>query len=497
MSAAYDEEQTRTRPVQLPATVPADREPPHNLEAEQGLLGAILVNNGAYDRVADFLRPEHFADPVNGRIYAACARAIERGEQASPITLKRQFDQDESLRDVGGASYLVRLAASVVTVINVADYGREIRDCAIRRALLLIGHGIVETAHRSEIDGAEADADGLVQHAQAHLDDLQGSGVAKPDYRAASFGVAAAVARVEKAWRDGPEAIGVSTGISDLDRAIGGLSGGSLYIDAARPAMGKTALALRIARNVAKRGLPVGFLSLEAPADEMGARLLAMEAGVSQERQDRGDIQEGDWANLVDAQQTVTDWPLYIDDLPSQSVNDVRRRALRLRRKHGLALLVVDYLQLLAPGNTRGRPNQNRVEDVSEITRGLKALAMELEIPVLALSQLSRAVEQREDKRPILSDLRESGSIEHDADVVMFIYRDQYYLERAEPMHRADESAEKFLARQDDWDRRMEQARNVMEVGVAKRRRGPTGRARLYANLATGVIENGIWGGHS
>jgi replicative DNA helicase len=504
-SAAYDQdEEVRVRPAspQPPAAAP-EREIPMNLEAEQALLGAILVNNRAYDGVAEFLKAEHFADPVNGRVYAACARAIERGEQASPITLKRSFDKDEALQDAGGAAYLVRLAASVVTVVNAADYGREIRDCFIRRSLVYLADQMAATASdtswktrlRGEDDEQEMDGDGLLAHAQKCLDNLTSDNTrSRQDYVPAADGVATAIARAEAVWRDGPEAAGTSTGITDLDRAIGGLADGRLYIDAGRPGMGKTALALRIARNVAKRDVPVGFLSQEVQSDELGARLLAMESGVTQARQEAGDLTDDDFTRMVAAQHAIESWPLYVDDKPAQSVADVRRRALRLRRKHGLRLLVVDYLQLLAPGNTRDRRNSNRTEDVSEITRGLKSLAMELQIPVLALSQLSRAVEQRDDKRPRLPDLRESGSIEQDADVVMFLYREEYYLTQEEPVQRATETAATFISRQHTYEERLEACRNTLEVIIAKRRGGPTGKVRLYANMGHGVMENAIRG---
>ncbi|MEQ8395003.1 replicative DNA helicase [Thalassobaculum sp.] len=472
------------------------REMPHNLEAEQGLLGAIMVNNRAYDPVSDFLRPEHFADPVNGRIFEMCAKAIERGQTANPVTLKRTFDQDEALKDTGGAAYLVRLAAAVVTLTNAADYGREIRDCYIRRQIILAGQSMAATASdtwwkaRRGNDIEEMDADKLLAHATQYLDEIQAHGITKGEYVSAVSGVDVAMERAETIWREGAEAAGASTGITDLDRRIGGLMPGRFYILGGRPAMGKTALALRIARNLARQGKTVGIVSREMPADELGARLLAMESGITQERQEAGDLEQSDFDKLVAARMDIAGWPLHID-CRSTTVPEIRRRAVRLRRKHGLSLLVIDYLQLL---RGVGASVENRVQEISQISMALKALATDLEIPVLALSQLSRAVEQRDDKRPRLADLRESGSLEQDADVVMFAYRAEYYLAKEEPMQRSNETSASFVTRQGAWSDQIEANRNLMDIIIDKHRSRGTSTVRLYSNLAVGVIDNGIRG---
>lgn len=466
---------------------PAHREPPHNIEAEQALLGAILVNNKAYERVVEFLRPEHFADPVHGRIYEATGKRIDRGEQASPATLKGLFDQDEALAEVGGVQYLVKLAANVVTVINTADYGREIFNCWRRRQLIDIGENLVNRA----FDFEEDDVSAIMSIAQGEIDNVAASGATKGDLNPIATGLDQALERAERVLRDGPDAGGISTGINDLNRAMGRLAPGRLYIIGARPKMGKSALAVRLARNIASAGHPVAFFSLEMPEDEIAARLLAAETSISQERQENGDFDDNAFRRLFEARDKISAWPLYIDDTPATQVREIRRRAMRLRRRQGLDAIFVDYLQLIAPGNNRQNRYTNRTNDLTEITGALKALAKELAVPVVALSQLSRALESRDDKRPKLADLRESGSIEQDADVVMFPYRPEYYLEKEIPVQRSDESDGKFMEREARWDEQMNAARNVMEAIVAARRGGKAGHARLYANMETGVITDG------
>lgn len=471
----------------LPMESTMHREPPYNAEAEQGLLAAILVNNRAYERVVDFLQPEHFADPAHGRIYAEIARLIDQGRQAAPHTLKGIFDQDDALHDVGGAQYLVKLAASVVTVINAGDYGRVIFECWRRRQLIEAGETLVNNAFDWSLD----DVDAIMSAAQSDIDDVASIGAGKKELNPVSVGLDEALRRAEIVLREGPDAGGMSTGISDLDRAMGRLMPGRLYVIGARPKMGKSALAVRLARNLAAAGHPVAFFSLEMPEDEIAARLLAAESGVSQEAQESGDFDQAGFQKLYAAREEIGAWPIYIDDTPAAQVREIRRRAMRLRRQHGLSAVFVDYLQLIAPGNNRQNRNNNRTNDLTEITGALKALAKELSVPVIALSQLSRALESREDKRPKMSDLRESGSIEQDADVVLFPYRPEYYLEKEEPVFRAGEGDAKFIERQSEWERAMEKGRNVMEAIVGARRSGKAGHARLYANMATGVITNG------
>jgi len=475
------------------------REPPHNLEAEQALLGAVLVNNRAYERVSEFLRPEHFADPVNGRIFEACGRLIDRGQIATPVTLKGVFDQDQSLKEVGGAQYLVRLAASVVTVINAEDYGREIRDCFLRRQLIEIGETIVNDAFARDLDEAAVQQ---IEKAEAHLFNLAEDGQAEGGFIEFKAALAQTLTVTEAAFRREGGLAGLSTGLIDLDNLLGGLHNSDLLILAARPAMGKSSLALNIAFDVATANLrdssqprqTVAFFSLEMSSEQLAARILAERTGISSEKLRRGQLDDEGFGKLVQASQDLERTPIYIDDTPAIPISTLRTRARRLKRQHGLSLIVVDYLQLMRP--SPGARIDNRVQEISAISQGLKAIAKELDVPVLALSQLSRAVESREDKRPVLADLRESGSIEQDADVVMFIFREEYYLQKAEPTQRPDESPEKFHDRHEQWQQRCEQAYGKAEVLISKQRHGPTGVVTLHFEGAITKFSNYVADDH-
>jgi replicative DNA helicase len=466
------------------------RSPPHNLEAEQALLGAILVNNTAYHRVSEFLLAEHFAEGVHGRIFAAIAKLIERGQIANPVTLKNLFDQDGALGEIGGAQYLARLAASVVTIINAEDYGRTIHDLHLRRQLIDIGEDVVNDAHNHDL---EQDARAQIETAERKLFDLATSGQYEGGFRAFNHALTEAIVMAEAAFKRSGRTTGVSTGFVDIDKLLGGLHRSDLVILAGRPSMGKTALATNIAFNAAEMyrreraadgsatvedGAVVGFFSLEMSAEQLATRVLSEESGVASDRIRRGDVSHEDFDNFVKASQKLASVPLFIDDTPALTIAGLRTRARRLQRQQGLGLICIDYLQLLR-GTDQRRGAENRVQEISEITRGLKSLAKELNVPVLALSQLSRAVENREDKRPMLADLRESGTIEQDADVVMFVFREQYYTERQQPMRRPDESDEKFNDRCQRWAADMERVDGLAEVIVAKQRHGPIGKVTM------------------
>lgn len=456
---------------------PGYRMLPHNLEAEQGLLGAVMIDNRALEKVGDLLKAEHFFAPAHQRIYAAIVKLTDRGQTASPVTLKGYFEQDADLAHVGGAEYLADLAASVVTVINTEDYARTIYDLHLRRQLISYGEDVVNESYSQHLDG---DATNVIEKAEKELYSLAESGETRSGFVTLRDSVLAAIEMAEKAYKSEGAVSGVSTGLRDLDQKLGGLHNSDLLILAARPSMGKTALAVNIAFNAAKlnqetsgkEGAITAFFSLEMSSDQLAMRILADQSNISGDALRKGNIQESDFHNFVKASQKLSQVPLYIDDTPALSIGAVRSRARRLKRQHGLGLLVVDYLQLLQGTGSR-QSETNRVLEISEITRGLKAIAKELEIPVIALSQLSRAVEQREDKRPQLSDLRESGSIEQDADVVMFIYREEYYLSRSQP---DIEDTDKFAK----WQEKMDRAHNVAEVIVAKQRHGPIGTVPLF-----------------
>jgi len=475
-SAALEQTQTR------------ERTPPVNYEAEQALLAAILANNQAYERVADFLRADHFADAVHGRIFAACAKLIDRGQIANAVTLKNVFERDNALQDVGGSQYLTDLQNAHVTAINAEHYGRAIHDLHLRRQLITLGEDIVNEAFDYNLDSRATDQ---IEATEQKLFQLAETGQSEGDFKPFASALTQAVTQAEAAHRREGQIAGVTTGLEDLDQLLGGLHNTDLIVLAGRPGMGKTALATNVAFNAARRrvdrgddeGAVVGFFSLEMAAEQLATRILSEQSGIDSESIRRGKISAQDFESVVQASHELSALPFYIDDTPAISVGQVRQRARRLKRQHNLGMIVVDYLQLMQP--TAGSNPESRVQEISEITRGLKVIAKELEVPVLALSQLSRAVEQREDKRPQLADLRESGTIEQDADVVMFVFREEYYLSKQEPTQRADESDEKLQKRMEDWQKRMERAYGVAEAIVAKQRHGPTGQIKLAFDGAT------------
>ncbi|HEY7990662.1 MAG TPA: replicative DNA helicase [Stellaceae bacterium] len=483
------------------------RTPPQNLEAEQALLGAILVNNEAYRRVAEFLLPEHFAEPVHQRIYGAIRTLIERAQIANPVTLKNLFDQDGALAEIGGAQYLARLAANVVTIINAADYGRQIYDLHLRRQLINIGEDVVNDAYSYDL---EREAKLQIEAAEKKLFDLATLGEYGSGFQAFNVALKQAIDLAEAAFQKGGKTIGVGTGFADLDKTLGGLHPSDLIVLAGRPSMGKTALATNIAfnaarayragkaadgRTIAEDGGVVGFFSLEMSAEQLATRVLSEQSGVSSDRIRRGDVSGADFDKFVQAAQALSSMPFYIDDTPALSITGLRTRARRLQRSHGLDIIVIDYLQLLR-GSGDGPGSDNRVQEVSEITRGLKALAKELNVPVLALSQLSRQVEAREDKRPMLSDLRESGSIEQDSDVVIFIYREEYYLSRGQPTQRPEEANDKFNERYERWRKRLEEVHDTAELLIAKQRHGPINNITLRFDSHTTRFDNYVRSDH-
>jgi replicative DNA helicase len=458
---------------------------PHNEEVEQALLGALLVNNRALEKVSEFLRPVHFYNAVHGRIFEAVCKFIERGQDASPATLKNYFDKDQDLVHVGGSQYLADLAANIISVVNVEDHGRVVYELHLRRALVSLGEDVVNEAYDHQVD---VSASQQIEEAEKRLFDLATAGDFKGGFVPLSASLVRAIEQAQLAYQREGLVTGVTTGLADIDKKLGGLQKSDLVILAGRPSMGKTALATNMAYAAArayfhsggKEGAVTGFFSLEMSAEQLATRILADRSEIASDKIRRGEVKDTDFHKFVEASQELSQLPLFIDDTPALTIGAIRTRARRLKRQHNLGLIVVDYLQLLQ-GSGRGG-HENRVLEISEITRGLKALAKDLAIPVLALSQLSRAVEQRENKRPQLSDLRESGSIEQDADVVMFVYREQYYLEREEPAQRPEENQDKFNQRFDEWRKRCENAHNVAECIIAKQRHGPIGGVKLQFN---------------
>jgi len=457
---------------------------PHNLEAEQGVLGALLIDNRTWERVGDMLKSEHFFAPPHQRIFKAIQTLIDRGQTASPVTLKSYFEKDADLDQVGGAAYLADLAAGVITVLNIEDYARAIYDLFLRRELISFGNDVVNDSFDHTL---EHDAQDTIESAEARLFSLAESGTGQQEFVTLRDSIKIAIELAEVAYNNKGSVTGVTTGLKDVDEKLGGLHKSDLLILAGRPSMGKTALATNMAFNAAKayaasggkEGAVVAFFSLEMSHDQLTTRILAEQSGVSGDSLRKGNMSEAQFRDFAQAAHRLSQIPLYIDDTPALSIGAVRTRSRRLKRKHGLGLIVVDYLQLLRGTGTK-QSESNRVLEISEITRGLKALAKELQVPVLALSQLSRAVEQREDKRPMLSDLRESGSIEQDADVVMFVYREEYYLSREVPAQRDNETIDKFNERYASWAQRLQDSANVAENIVAKQRHGPIGIVKLF-----------------
>jgi replicative DNA helicase len=458
--------------IQSPDTMP------HSIEAEQQLLGAILTNNDIYDRVAAIIGPNHFYDPVHARIFETAAARIAKNNLASPVTLKAFFEDDEGLKELGGPAYLARLAGAAISAFAVRDYAQMIYDLAVRRDLIQLGRDI--SAKASKVDIASEPKEQIVEAEQA-LYRLAEQGQTESGFQSFLKAVTDAVNVANAAYQREGGLAGLSTGLIDMDQKLGGLHPSDLLILAGRPSMGKTSLATNIAFNIAKayrRGIKpdgsegaidggvVGFFSLEMSAEQLAGRILAEASEISSHKIRQGDMDEGEFRRFVDAAKALESCPLYIDDTAAIPIAQLAARARRLKRTHGLDLLIVDYLQLV-----RGM-SDNRVQEIGEISMGLKAIAKELNIPVIALSQLSRQVESRDDKRPQLSDLRESGSIEQDADVVMFVFREEYYVEREKPSEeRLDEMA--------DWQERMSRLHGKAEVIIGKQRHGPIGTVEL------------------
>ena len=468
------------------------RTAPQNVEAEQALLGAILVNNEAFYRVSDFLEPQHFFEPVHKAIFEVASQLIRANKTATPVTIKTFLPTELAIGDINLATYLARLAAEATTIINAEDYGRAVYDLAIRRSLIGIGEEMVNVAFDATVEqtpGAQ------IEDAEKRLFDLAEKGQYGAGFQSFDTALTSAIDLASAAYKRDGHLSGLATSLDDLDRLMGGLQSSDLIIVAGRPGMGKSALATNIGFNIAKgwrgelqpdgamktvNGGIVGLFSLEMSAEQLATRIIAEQSGVSSANIRRGRIDESDFARIVEASRQMQRIPFYIDQTGGLSIAQLAARARRLKRQRGLDLLIVDYIQLLA--GTSRRSSENRVQEITEITTTLKALAKELQVPILALSQLSRQVEQRDDKHPQLSDLRESGSIEQDADVVLFIFREEYYLKNQEPKP----GTEEYFKWQDD----MNKVHGIAEIIIGKQRHGPTGTVRLHFEDAVTRFSN-------
>ncbi len=449
---------------------------PTNLEAEQAVLAAVLMNNRALERVSEFLRPEHFSHPAHQEIYKLAQRQFAAGIPFDIITAKNYLDQQGTLESVGGVDYLTQLAGAGATVVNVDQYGRIVYENALRRDLINIGQKITDDAFVEDLDNPVSRQ---IEVAEQKLFDLSTKGDTEHEPASIADALGEALREAEIAYKADGMLSGLTTGLTALDKSISGLHHSDLIIIAGRPAMGKTTLAMNIAFNAANAILAgranekykgaVVFFSLEMSKSQLAARVLSSQSKVPASAMREGNLTDEDFLKMSQYANAIGRVPLHIDDTPGMSVPMMRTRARRLARRHGgIALIVIDYLQLMtSPG---GKRNDNRVQELSEITRGLKMLAKEMDVPVIALSQLSRSVESRDDKRPMLSDLRESGSIEQDADIVMFTYRDEYYLQNRDPSQRLSGTSSESQI--ENWQRRLERARGKAEVIIGKNRHG-------------------------
>jgi replicative DNA helicase len=461
-----------------------------NLDAEQALLGAILYDNNALERVDDALQPEHFYEPFHQRMFAEMAAIIRSGRLAEPPLLEPKFRGDNGYEDLGGFRYLAALIDRAPPAPNAADYAAAVLDCARRRRLAEIGAEAWSAAKDFSVPAAE-----LIEQTESALFSLAERETTGRSLTAFSVSVTEAVQNIAAAHdRDGGLS-GLSTGLADLDAKTGGLHPSDLIIIGARPSMGKSALAGRIAYHNASRfqaaaqpdgsvktvaGGKTALFSLEMDRSQFAHRILADVAGVSGERLRRGQIDPTEFGRVRDAAVEIQSIPLFIDDTGAISIAKLAARARRMKRMEGLDLIIVDYLQLMTA--SYARRDANRVEALSEISGGLKALAKELHVPVVALAQLSRQVEQRDDKKPQLADLRESGSIEQDADVVMFLYREAYYLSRLEPKTGTDDHLR--------WEDQMAACRGQADIIIGKQRHGPIGSVKVAFNESTTSFGN-------
>src|SRR5438093_2589109 len=474
------------------AGAPVYRSAPHNIEAEQSLLGVILVNNDAFYRVSDFLEPNHFFEPIHQTIFETAGSLVRMGKVATPVTLKTFVPAHTDIGGMTVGQYLARLAAEATTIINAQDYGRTIYDMSLRRELVRIGEDVVNVAFDAPVDFTPRTQ---IEDAERQLYELAESGRYDGGFQRFAQALATAVDMAAKAFQRDGKLSGIATGLRDLDTKMGGLQPSDLIIVAGRPGMGKTALATNIAYNVAKayrgevqadghidtvNGGIVGFFSLEMSAEQLATRIIAEQSGIPSSTIRRGGINERDFEKIKDVAIELQHLPFFIDETGGLTVAQLAARARRLKRQKGLDLLVIDYIQLLQ-GSTR-RAMEGRVQEVTEITTSLKALAKELNVPVVALSQLSRQVENRDDKRPQLSDLRESGSIEQDADVVLFVFREEYYLSNKEPRPGTDDHTR--------WQVEMADVHGKAEIIIGKQRHGPTGTVNVQFDAAVTRFDN-------
>jgi len=445
---------------------------PCNIEAEQALIGSILVSNEIYDEITLIINSQKFFDPIHAKIFEIIEKLISKGLLANPITLKNYFENDEGLKQLGGQEYLIKITKFSTSSKQAVDYANIIHEMHVRRELIKISESLLNDASNSN-DSTQV-GEVMIQNAEKSLFDLAERGHFNRSFLKFENALKQTIDMAKSAYQNEEGIVGVPTGLTDLDNRLGGMHKQDLIIIAGRPSMGKTALATNIAfhaaKNIEKKGSKstVAFFSLEMSSEQLSTRILSEQSKIRSNDIRRGKVSEKEFEKFLETSKNISDLPLYIDETPAITISAISNRSRRIKRLFGLELIVVDYIQLMTASSRR---NEGRVQEISEITQGLKALAKELDVPVLALSQLSRAVEQRDDKKPQLADLRESGSIEQDADVVMFVYRAAYYLERKEPTLGSIEHAE--------WQQKMDEISRLAEIMIGKQRHGPTGNVKV------------------
>jgi replicative DNA helicase len=445
---------------------------PCNIEAEQAVIGSILVSNDIYDEVSSYIDANKFFDPIHAKIFETIEILISKGLLANPITLKSYFENNEGLKELGGQEYLIKITKFSTSVKQAIDYANIVQEMHVRRELIKISESVLdEASNKNEVTSTGEE---MIQNAEKSLFELAERGHFNQSFMKFENALKQTIDMAKSAYQNEDGIVGVPTGLTDLDARLGGMHKQDLIIIAGRPSMGKTALATNIAfhaaKNIEKKGTKssVAFFSLEMSSEQLSTRILSEQARIKSNDIRRGKVSEKEFEQFIETSKNIYELPLYIDETPAITIAAISNRSRRIKRLFGLDLIVVDYIQLMRSGR---KMENNRVQEISEITQGLKALAKELDVPVLALSQLSRQVEQRDDKKPQLADLRESGSIEQDADVVMFVFREAYYLERKEPSLGTVEHSE--------WQQKMEEISRLAEIMIGKQRHGPTGNVKV------------------
>jgi len=450
----------------------SQKQMPCNIEAEQAVIGSILVSNEIFDEISPIIDYQKFFDPIHSKIFETIENLISKGLLANPITLKNHFDNNEGLKELGGQEYLIKITKFSTSIKQAIDYANIVQEMHVRRELIKISESVLHQASSA----AEVNTSGeeMIQNAEKSLFDLAERGHFNQSFMKFESALKQTIDMAKSAYQNEEGIVGVPTGLTDLDSRLGGMHKQDLVIIAGRPSMGKTALATNIAfhaaKNIEKKGSKstVAFFSLEMSSEQLSTRILSEQSRIRSNDIRRGKVSESEFEKFIETSKNIFELPLYIDETPAITIAAISNRSRRIKRLFGLELIIVDYIQLM---RSSGSKEYNRVQEISEITQGLKALAKELDVPVLALSQLSRAVEQRDDKKPQLADLRESGSIEQDADVVMFVFREAYYLERKEPTLGSIEHAE--------WRQKMDEVSRLAEIMISKQRHGPTGNVKV------------------